>query len=500
MTTLLIYLIKVNIALILFCMAYYLVLRPLTFYTLNRVYLVGAILFSTLYPLINLSGFINKHQQIARPVQMVIINWQAPVASAVHSASVHQNNRNWLEIVFWAGVLIFAIRLIVQLISLYRLHKRSKPVLLHRHLIRAVNKDISPFSFLRSIYVNPKNHTSAELKAILEHEQVHVNEWHTFDILVGELSIIFYWFNPGIWLMKRAIHENIEFITDQRILQNGLDAKEYQYSLLNVNFNNGSSTLINHFNASAIKKRIIMMNAERSSMLNLSRYVFLIPIIAVLLLAFTVSKTGLAKQVLKGHEAITTAFNDVAEIMEKPLTTTSPKKADKSYAPLLQAVSIARLDEQPVVNRREPEIMPIALAKKTNTIKSDSVNRILPPSISHYPDSLYVDGVYGDTKTMLSNLTDDDLRYITIVRNQLGQCIHIYTRYAKDYKAILAMDAKDDIVNYGVAPRAIIVNGKPVSKTALQKISQDDIEQIQFAGFDANGNSAERGAMWILTK
>ena len=101
---------------------------------------------------------------------------------------------------------------------------------------------------------------------------------------------------------------------------------------------------------------------------------------------------------------------------------------------------------------------------------------------------------------MLSNLTDDDLRYITIVRNQLGQCIHIYTRYAKDYKAILAMDAKDDIVNYGVAPRAIIVNGKPVSKTALQKISQDDIEQIQFAGFDANGNSAERGAMWILTK
>jgi bla regulator protein BlaR1 len=70
------------------------------------------------------------------------------------------------------------------------------------------------------------------------HEQVHVNQWHTIDILLAELSSIFYWFNPGIWLMKKAVRENIEFITDRKILNKGIDSKTYQYSLVSVSFNN----------------------------------------------------------------------------------------------------------------------------------------------------------------------------------------------------------------------------------------------------------------------
>jgi hypothetical protein len=250
MSDLFVYLIKVNIALIIFCLGYYLVLRHLTFYALNRVYLVSAILFATLYPFIDFSALLNRHEQLARPIQGVIINWQTPVADIVQHDKWY-----YLALLFWTGVIVLAIRFIAQLVALYRLHKQSTPMHLHQYFVRAISGDVNPFSFWKSIYINPDNHEPNELKAILAHEQVHVNQWHTVDIILGELSAIFYWFNPGVWLMKRAIRENIEFITDQKILQAGSDPKTYQYSLLNVSLQGGRSGIVNHFNTSTIKKK-----------------------------------------------------------------------------------------------------------------------------------------------------------------------------------------------------------------------------------------------------
>ena len=511
MATLFIYLIKVNAALILFCLGYYLVLRPLTFYTLNRVYLVGAILFSTLYPVINFSNFITRHQQIARPVQMIAVNWQQPVTASITRATIHTaTTYNWPEIIFWSGVILFAIRFVFQLISLYRLHKRSEPMLLHQHLIRSVNKNINPFSFLKSIYINPKNHSVDELKAILEHEQVHVNEWHTFDILVGELSIIFYWFNPGIWLIKRAIHENIEFITDRRILQNGLDAKAYQYSLLTVTFNNSSNTLINHFNASAVKKRIIMMNAERSSPIKLSRYVFLIPVVAVLLLAFTVSKNELKKQVLKGESAMINAIKTVADKIEDSLPATTTPESIRPVT-LLDAVSAGELNEQPV--KKEPEILPITIktpATNNDTVKNErrresAVDLIAPMpnryarvylDSVHYPDSLYVDGRYGQTKEIINSLKDGDIvwsqaNYTEDNKNDFkSNIIHIYTKNNKDFQSILDMDWLTR--NTGLPKLHIMLNEKKVTKPELEKVMQDDVTIVQ--------RTLKPNAVWVTTK
>ena len=255
MPALFVFLLKVNIALLLFCAGYYLVLRHLTFYTLNRIYLVTAILFASIYPKINLSDFAQRHQQIAKPVQAIVFNWQAP-AKAFVKPFEKPDYWHWAEIVFWTGALVLAIRLLVQLYSLYSLYRNSTAARIFNYDVRVIKGNSGPFSFWKSIYVNPSRHQQADLKAILLHEQVHVNEWHTLDILLAELSTIFYWFNPGIWLMKKAIRENIEFITDQKILNNGADSKQYQYSLVSVSFASSSNTIVNHFNISTIKKRI----------------------------------------------------------------------------------------------------------------------------------------------------------------------------------------------------------------------------------------------------
>ena len=306
MPAMFVFLLKVNIALLLFCAGYYLVLRHLTFYTLNRIYLVAAIVFATVYPKINLTDFAQRHEQLARPVQTVVYSLESPVQTLVKPL-VQPDYWYWLELVFWMGVGLLAGRLLVQLFSMYKMYRNSTPAVIEDHDVRLINSDSGPFSFWKSIYINPKNHDARDMKSILLHEQVHVNELHTLDILLAELSTIFYWFNPGVWLMKKAVRENIEFITDRKILNKGIDSKEYQYSLVNVILTPSTQSIVNNFNLSTIKKRIIMMNAKRSSTVNITRYLFLVPAVVALLLVFSVSKAELSN-VKKSSVHILKAF------------------------------------------------------------------------------------------------------------------------------------------------------------------------------------------------
>jgi bla regulator protein BlaR1 len=301
MPVLFVFLLKVNIALIIFCLGYYLVLRKLTFYTLNRVYLGLGILLSSVYPLINIDDFVYRHQQLAAPVQRVVLNWKTPAEQFIQQPGYWY----WATVIFWLGAIVFASRLLVQLFSLYKLYRNSKPANIQEHRVRVTDANISPFSFWQNIYINPDNIDDTDLPSILRHEQIHVKEWHTLDILLAEVSVIFYWFNPGVWLMKKAVRENIEFITDRKILQLGADSKAYQYSLLNVSIAATTSAgITNHFNFSTLKKRIKMMNVKRSSKVNLTRYAFLVPAVLICLFVFSISKAELVKKSKVAYKAI----------------------------------------------------------------------------------------------------------------------------------------------------------------------------------------------------
>jgi len=352
MPALFVFLFKVNIALLLFCAGYYLVLRHLTFYTLNRAYLVVAIVFATVYPKIDLSDFAQRHETLAKPVQTVVLNWQAPAESLIKPLT-QPNYWQWATVIFWAGAIFLGFRLLMQLFSLFQLYRQSKPARIHEHDVRLIEGEAAPFSFWRSIYVNPANHTPADLQAILLHEQVHVNGWHTIDILLAELSSVFYWFNPGIWLMKKAVRENIEFITDRKILNKGFDSRAYQYSLVNVSFNTTTPGIVNHFNISTIKKRIIMMNAKRSSKFKLTRYAFVVPAVVVLLLVFTLSKAEITKPITRKIELtikpVTTAIKQAAQnamafadtVPDKKAKTTTAKTAKTDTLNLKQTLFVA---------------------------------------------------------------------------------------------------------------------------------------------------------------
>ncbi|MBW8684110.1 M56 family metallopeptidase [Chitinophaga rhizophila] len=285
----LIYLLKANIALVLFYLAYYFGLRRLTFYTLNRFFLVGGILCAAVCPLIDPSLFIREHHEL----NAVAISY-IPDLSTLKQHPSEPFINTLLKYVFWSGVVIMSVRLMVQLFSLWGLHRQTNKTIYENESLRIMEKQANPFSFLRNIYINPSLHTPDELVAIIRHEKIHVQQWHSLDVLLGELNKIFYWFNPGAWLMSVAIRENLEFITDRSILRQGIDAKAYQYSLIKVSGIPYATAIANNFNFSHLKQRIMMMNKKRSSRYNLLRYVVLGAVmgIAVLSLNFTRAIAG----------------------------------------------------------------------------------------------------------------------------------------------------------------------------------------------------------------
>ncbi|MBS1565665.1 MAG: hypothetical protein JST39_14845, partial [Bacteroidetes bacterium] len=296
------YLLKLSIAMTAVYLFYQLVLRRLTFYQWNRFYLLGYTLLCFVIPFIKIEKWIG---QSAGPDGNLItfipaldqLHAMQPVSPAPVTLVAEQATApawglyDWLGFALLSGTVFMTVRLGILFFSLYRLRRRS--VLLGvdggTELFESADP-ITPFSFGRSIYINRKSHTEEELRQIMRHEYVHVRQRHTIDILVGELICLVNWYNPFAWLLRHAIRQNLEFVADSNVLANGVDRKEYQYLLLKV-MGAAQYRIANNFNFSNLKKRIVMMNKMKSARLHLTRFLFVLPLLLVLLAAFR-GKTG----------------------------------------------------------------------------------------------------------------------------------------------------------------------------------------------------------------
>ncbi|MEC3878927.1 M56 family metallopeptidase [Parapedobacter sp. 10938] len=307
------YLLKANLALVLFYLGYRLLLRRLTFYTLNRFYLLFALLFSCSYPLIDLSVFVEAPvQQLPGEVVYFIPDWEQVPAAAFDGWPL-------LVGVVVFGTVWFAGRFVIRLFSLRRLHGQSRAATWHWIPYRQVFAPIRPFSFWRNTYVNVHNHADGELTEIFKHEQVHVRQLHTVDVLLGELGSVLCWFNPAMWLLRHAIRENLEFLTDRSVLLSGVDKQAYQYSLLGAGQRlEAYPDIAQGFNFNHLKTRIMMMNKKSSSRLHLGKYLLAVPVIAVSVLFFTMSRAAYLPEISDASDSdVRAAVVDTTNVKRK---------------------------------------------------------------------------------------------------------------------------------------------------------------------------------------
>lgn len=285
----LLYIIKLSISLGIVYLFYQLFLRRLTFYNWNRWYLLIYSLVCFVIPFINVFTIIVERPALRESAfinYIPAITQISPKADAVTVTGA--SGINWLQvgvIVIVSGMLFMIVRLLLQYYSLFKM--RSKAVLLYDENVKLyhINEPVMPFSFGRGIYVNQHQHSDDELKDIIRHEFIHVKQRHSLDILWSELLCILNWYNPFAWLLRHDIRQNLEFIADQQVLQTGLDRKQYQYLLLKV-IGVNSFSIATNFNFSSLKRRIAMMNKTQSARVHLTRFLFLLPLLVVVLLAF----------------------------------------------------------------------------------------------------------------------------------------------------------------------------------------------------------------------
>lgn len=313
--TLLLILFKMNLCLLVFYLVYRLVLRQLTFFNFNRIYLLSAIILSAIIPFLEYSTVARSRIQDMQAATGI----QPALLLARDTPKTGPGIADWALSFYWAGVIVMGGFFLLQLISLITFYSNTQKGQVGGQTIRTSKEPVSPFSFLGSIFVNPWDHSAEDLQHILEHESVHVKQWHSIDILAGELKRIFCWFNPAAWLMLRAIRENLEFIADRKVLQNGTDARQYQYALLATQ-QGRNNPLSNNFNISHLKFRITMMNRSKSSDLQVLKYLLAVPAVTGLLLltGLTQAKEKQAPLAVTANDALSNAsLNDFLQAAVK---------------------------------------------------------------------------------------------------------------------------------------------------------------------------------------
>lgn len=322
MESVLIYIIQVNILLTISYLGYRFLLRKLTFYQSNRNYFLLSVLFAFVYPFLNIKALFQKHiEPIGEYVSFIPEGFFDADAKSIFTLD------NILVSFLLLGIVVLTLKFLMQMVSLLRIHINSKPAKWQEYLYRNVFIPIVPFSFLKKIYVNKQQHEELELQDIFKHEDIHVKGLHTIDILVFEMVLICCWYNPFVWLMRKAVRENLEFLTDQQVLNKGFDKQTYQYSLLNVTKQGIAIGISNQFNFKSLKKRITMMNKKRSSKLELSKYAFLFPLFIFTAGAFTIDKAD-AKITEVVQVAQETDFKAISKDLSQTVQTAFEAKVD----------------------------------------------------------------------------------------------------------------------------------------------------------------------------
>ena len=311
-----IYILKSSVCLVLFYLFFRLLLSKETFHRFNRMALLGVLFFSLLIPCIEVT---TRHQvevqQAVLSIEQLLLMAELETTPANVGAVQETPVISWVQIVllvYLAGILFLACRNIYSLICLFRLIHSGKHEKLEKGGTLVVhNQEIAPFSWMKYIVISRKD-LEENGREILIHEMAHIHHRHSVDLLVADICIFFQWFNPGAWLLKQELQNIHEYEADETVINEGVNAKEYQLLLIKKAVGTRLYSMANSFNHSKLKKRITMMLKEKSNPWARLKYLYVLPLAAIAVTAF--ARPEISEKV---EEISAVKVNDLAEIVEK---------------------------------------------------------------------------------------------------------------------------------------------------------------------------------------
>ena len=245
---------------------YFLLFRNNTNFQTNRIYLLIILPLSFILPLLDFSIPQATQYQITLPT--------LELSNTLSETMTY----SWKDLIFFICLIASAtvlFKLIYNLINTINTIAEIK---------NGTQKEIQPFSFFSFIHVSD-DIEDEDRQAIFHHEQIHSTQFHSIDILIYEISKVILWWNPILWMGLNSVKSNHEFIADKLASEK---ADKYSSVLVAQLLGVNCSVLANNFKSKPlIKKRIMMMKTKKSNRLSVLKYVLVIPVIGLTIMATT---------------------------------------------------------------------------------------------------------------------------------------------------------------------------------------------------------------------
>ena len=259
------YLIEANIGLCLFMLLYVIALRKETNFGLKRILLLSGIMASLLFPVIHLNITNSPVPSLTELVPSYLLP-EISINGNGHKTitSAQQSFWNSITAIYLGGVLFFTLLFAARLFKLIRLITSSTTYTINNFIVAESANSKLTFSFFRFIFIGQANSISAEEKQqMLNHERIHAQQWHSFDIMLLHSIGILFWFNPLLHVYKKIFVQLHEFEADARAVESH-EVNEYCSLLARVALQSADFTIASHFNQSLTLKRIAMMQTMKT--------------------------------------------------------------------------------------------------------------------------------------------------------------------------------------------------------------------------------------------
>lgn len=333
------YLLQVNIYLVIFYCFYKLLLDRETYFVLNRLYLVSSGLFSLAIPFLRLELFSEKVVSDKLYISVSELNNMVSNYAVLPQTQEQYDWGRLIVIIYIIGAFIFLLNFAYQLFTINQLFSKADA------------NDAFSFFNRKSVAENLPERDTVDL-----HEDIHIKQYHTVDVVFFEILGIITWFNPVIYIYKKSIKNIHEYLADEAAAKFQGDKEAYAILLLSKAFGVRPSTLINRFfTKSLIKKRIYMLHRQRSKKIAILKYGLFVPLFALTLVlsAATIRKND---QILAISEKI--PLNDASLVVDQVIK-----------APL----SVVNLAPKVVTTAKATQIKQVALIDNAETLTATKV-------------------------------------------------------------------------------------------------------------------------------
>ena len=300
------YLVKVNLSLFFVYIIFVWLYQNSHLQKVKRIYLLSGIAFSSLVPFFSFKWGTPQRFNISSYLLSQSSSKQYALgAGSTEIAPVTFMDLNLSQLIigiYAIIVLALILRFLFNLIKLFQLKYNSKHIVRNGIKINLLRQNSPPFTFADRIYMSEPDFNSKNSSLLIKHELAHICQWHTLDIILIEVCILFLWFNPVIWLYRRAITETHEYLADQYVLKTS-SLQLYKEKIVRFAIGNNLLPITSNFAHCQLNKRLKMMNKKESDRQSVLKYIIGLPMLIAMSLLLC-SNSGPANNISLNTELL----------------------------------------------------------------------------------------------------------------------------------------------------------------------------------------------------